>query len=241
MFAPLIAKPQAKTAGQSSDKSALRRAAASDHDWDIEQAQTSRRVPQTGPRFAGNEPPGGAWDFSKIPLYPHGQTDGPERPSPAPVPRLPGPIQRKLTVGQVDDPLEHEADRVADQVMRMPAPDVAMASAPLQVSRKCVACEGEEKLQKKEAAPAAPAVSEAPVSVHDALRSPGEPLDPATRAYFEPRFGRDFGDVRVHTGAQATESARDVNAHAYTVGRDIAFELGAIRAGFARWASAARA
>jgi uncharacterized protein DUF4157 len=74
--------------------------------------------------------------------------------------------------------------------------------------------------------PAAPALSEAPPSVHAALRSPGEPLDAATRAYFEPRFGRDFSGVRVHADAAAAQSARDVNAHAYTVGQNIAFDSG---------------
>jgi hypothetical protein len=145
-------------------------------------------------------------------------------------------LQTKLKVGAVNDPLEHEADRVADQVMRMPAPGAAMTSAPAQVSRKCaaceqevsrkcVACEAEEKLQRKRAGPQA-GPAEAPASVHDALRSPGQPLDAATRAYFEPRFGRDFGDVRVHSGPSAAQSARDVNAHAYTVGHDIAFDSG---------------
>ncbi|HEY6155901.1 MAG TPA: DUF4157 domain-containing protein [Gemmatimonadales bacterium] len=55
------------------------------------------------------------------------------------------------------------------------------------------------------------------------LREPGQPLDAATRAYMEPRFGLDFSDVRVHTDSRAAESARAVNAKAYTVGRDIVF------------------
>ena len=59
--------------------------------------------------------------------------------------------------------------------------------------------------------------------VHDVLRSPGQSLDPATRAFFEPRFGHDFSQVRVHTNAKAAESARAVNALAYTVGRDVVF------------------
>ncbi|HYW84179.1 MAG TPA: DUF4157 domain-containing protein, partial [Spirochaetia bacterium] len=62
-----------------------------------------------------------------------------------------------------------------------------------------------------------------PGSVHDALRSPGQPLDETSRAYFEPRFGHDFSRVRVHTGAPAAQSAREVHAHAYTVGEDIVF------------------
>jgi hypothetical protein len=61
----------------------------------------------------------------------------------------------------------------------------------------------------------------APPIVHEVLRSPGEPLDAASRAYFEPRFGHDFSRVRVHADAKAAESARAVNALAYTFGRDI--------------------
>lgn len=63
----------------------------------------------------------------------------------------------------------------------------------------------------------------APPIVHEVLRSPGQLLDVATRAYMESRFGQDFGNVRVHTGAQAAASAQAVDAQAYTVGRDIVF------------------
>jgi hypothetical protein len=66
----------------------------------------------------------------------------------------------------------------------------------------------------------------APPIVHDVLRSPGKPLDDVTRAMFEPRFGWDFSHVRVHTDARAAESARAVNALAYTVGRNIVFGQG---------------
>jgi hypothetical protein len=134
---------------------------------------------------------------------------------------LSGGIQAKLKVGAVNDPLEHEADRVAEHVMSMPAPGVFASAAPLQVSRKCAACEEEEKLQKKPAGPQATA-SDAPI-VHEVLRSPGQPLDESSRAYFEPRFGRDFSRVRVHTGRQATESARKMSARAYTSGSHIVF------------------
>jgi len=131
-------------------------------------------------------------------------------------------------VGQPNDPLELEADRVADQVMRMPAPEIEPAAAPPQLRRKCAACEGEEEeqLQKKEAGTSEATLGEAPASVHEVLGSPGQPLDDATRAYFEPRFGRDLSDVRVHTGAAAEQSAREVSARAYTVGHDIVFAAG---------------
>ncbi len=66
-------------------------------------------------------------------------------------------------------------------------------------------------------------VHKVPPIVHEMLRSPGQPLDAQTRAYMEPRFGRDFSNVRVHTDAEAAESARMVYANAYTVGRDMVF------------------
>lgn len=65
-----------------------------------------------------------------------------------------------------------------------------------------------------------------PPVVYAVLRAPGQPLDPATRAYFEPRFAHDFSGVRVHTDDQAAESARAVSARAYTVGREIVFGAG---------------
>jgi hypothetical protein len=54
-------------------------------------------------------------------------------------------------------------------------------------------------------------------------RGGGRPLDDAVRTDMEGRFGADFGGVRVHADGQAAESARAVNAHAYTVGDDIVF------------------
>ncbi|HWM92809.1 MAG TPA: DUF4157 domain-containing protein [Thermoanaerobaculia bacterium] len=141
-------------------------------------------------------------------------------------------LQPKLEVGPPDDEFEREADRVADEVTRGGAAEVS--SAPPRVQRAC-ACGGtcddcrqkeEEKLRRATAESAGPAPSEAPRSVRDVLRSPGRPLDPAARSFFEPRFGRDFGGVRIHTGSQAEASARDVSALAYTVGDDIVFGAG---------------
>jgi hypothetical protein len=66
----------------------------------------------------------------------------------------------------------------------------------------------------------------APPMVHEVLRSPGEPLDAATRADLEPRFRQDFSSIRVHTDAKAAASTRAVRASAYTVGRDIVFAAG---------------
>jgi hypothetical protein len=65
-----------------------------------------------------------------------------------------------------------------------------------------------------------------PPIVHEVLRSPGRPLDPAIRAFMEPRFGRDFSGVRVHTDGKAAESAQAVNAVAYTVSQNVVFNSG---------------
>ena len=62
--------------------------------------------------------------------------------------------------------------------------------------------------------------------VDKVLSSPGQPLDAATRSFFEPRFGHDFGQVRIHTDTKAAESARTVNALAYTSGSDVVFATG---------------
>lgn len=143
--------------------------------------------------------------------------------------RAPASLQTKLTVNQPGDQYEQEADRVADQVMRMTAPPA--------IQRQCASCEEQEKLQRKCAEEeekktglqrketgAGPQF--APPLVHAVLNSPGCPLDPATRAFMEPRFGQDFSGVRVHTDARAAESARAVNALAYTVGNNIIFGSG---------------
>jgi hypothetical protein len=69
----------------------------------------------------------------------------------------------------------------------------------------------------------------APPIVHEVLRSSGKPLDPETRAFFEPRYGHDFSRVRVHAGSEAAGSARTLGAAAYTVGLSIAFAEGRYR------------
>ena len=86
-------------------------------------------------------------------------------------------------------------------------------------SGECAECREHEVLQRRPRDGAAP--GEVPPIVHEVLRAPGQPLDPATLTFFEPRFGHDFSRVRVHTDGRAAASARAVNALAYTVGQEI--------------------
>jgi hypothetical protein len=116
--------------------------------------------------------------------------------------------QTKLAIGASNDPLEQEADRVADQVMAVPT----AGSAPARIRRVTASPSGE--------------TGTTPDSVDHALAGSGKPLEPSLRRHMERRFGHDFSQVRVHSGAVAEQSTRDVNAKAYTVGRDIVFGTG---------------
>jgi Domain of unknown function (DUF4157) len=90
---------------------------------------------------------------------------------------------------------------------------------------ECAECQKKRMaLQRKEKNSSTP--SEVPPIVHEVLQSSGQPLDKQTRDFFEPRFGHDFSGVRVHTDSRADESARAINALAYTVGRDVVFGSG---------------
>jgi hypothetical protein len=93
---------------------------------------------------------------------------------------------------------------------------------------ECAACRKKRLGALQRSATAAAPVTVPPV-VKDVLNSPGQPLDPATRTFMEPRLGHDFGQVCVHTNSQAARSAQSVNALAYTVGRHIAFDAGQYR------------
>ncbi len=117
-------------------------------------------------------------------------------------------IQAKLTVNTPGDIYEQEADRVADQVLA-DAGHPGIGVAPPHIQRFPV-----QPARQAEAAPA---------SVDRVLASPGRPLEPVLRQEMEQRFGHDFSRVRVHTGAAAGQSAREVNANAYTVGHDVVF------------------
>ncbi len=138
-----------------------------------------------------------------------------------------GTIQAKLRIGQPGDVYEQEADRVAEQVMRMP--DIQ----PQSVQRKCPKCEeelqkaqGEQIIQTKEATNKASELTPDQETNINTFRSGGQPLPQLVRAFFEPRFGHDFSQVQVHTDARAAESARALNALAYTVGGNIVFGAG---------------
>jgi len=145
-------------------------------------------------------------------------------------------IQTKLTINQPGDEYEQEADRISEQVMRMPQFQRACACG-----GGCTGCQAkllgkEDEIVQRQTKPVQTSGEQktgTPSIVYDELHSSGHPLDSSVRSYFEPRFSYDFNQVRVHTGSKASESASAMNALAYTVGHDIVFGPGQYEPGTA--------
>ena len=134
----------------------------------------------------------------------------------------------KLGINKPGDKYEQEADRVADQVMRMPEPRLQRACAHGGDSHGGPTAQlsgGHEQVQAlHRIGPGDSGQSARPSIVHQVLRSLGRPLDTATRSFMEPRFAHDFRRVRVHTDIKAAQSARSIDAKAYTAGNHIVFD-----------------
>jgi hypothetical protein len=157
------------------------------------------------------------------------------------------PVQAKLKIGQPGDKYEQEADRVAEQVMRMPDPRLQRQVEPEEEEEEMLQAkplapqimplvrrqiepeeeEEEEPIQAKQVVsrqtPQAGPSLEAQIRP---LRGGGRLLSQSVRDFFEPRFGHDFSRVRVHADAKAADSARAVSAQAYTVGHNVVFSAG---------------
>ena len=147
-----------------------------------------------------------------------------------------------LRISDPADAFERDAERVADDMMRGARSRPRLAFSDVSVwprlsrtcacgapaaGEKCEACKQAESkgVARKEAGPSSSEGADLSL-VRRTLDAPGQSLDRATRAFFEPRFGRDLSDVRIHVDDQASQSATSVNARAYTVGRHIVFERG---------------
>ena len=157
-------------------------------------------------------------------------------------------LQAKLKIGSPNDEFEQEADRVADQVMRMPDPALEASTASPAIRRKCADCAKEEQhaghslVQRKcakcdEEARSTPAIqtrlengaSSGHAQEVDGIHIPqsgGTALPASLRDFFQPRMGHDLSHVRLHTDAEAANSAQALSALAYTAGHNIVFAAG---------------
>lgn len=148
-------------------------------------------------------------------------------------------IQKKLSVGSSTDAYETEADTMADNVMKMAEPSQDNITSSSQFIQKCD-CDKEENIQRKPIADdITPLVqrsssgskgeSTASSYVENGINSSkggGSVMDSTTQNFMESRFGADFSNVRIHTGQQAVQMSRELNAQAFTVGNDVYFNQG---------------
>jgi hypothetical protein len=162
---------------------------------------------------ARTEVPAATPEFSRIPVY----SARPRRP----LAGLPSGDSHWLATGKpiptggLQDASEQEADSVASRALSMTLSEPTAGPA--------LDSEKEEPIVQRKSSGARPQGIAAPGIVHHALRSTGQALDAGTRSFFEPRFGLDFSQVRVHTDPLAARSARAVGARAYAVGNRIVF------------------
>jgi hypothetical protein len=145
-----------------------------------------------------------------------------------------GTPQAELAVNRPGDAYEQEADRVADSVMRNseatngPPSDFTRGHAPTE-SMASVPPATDIFLRSDQTIQASSHFTQARPDLENRLNSSkgqGKPLSNGVRSFFEPRFGRDFSDVRVHTGSDAVQLNREVDAEAFTFGKDIYFGAG---------------
>lgn len=168
----------------------------------------------TGGTRAGAERPIAklSWSFDQIALgtQPESERSGFAQPSFCPQP--------KLRIGAINDRLEREADRASDQVLRGPNDQTSEEPhATVQASRRTQA--DIKTGRGVEGAMLSPLI-------HDALRSPGEPLSAETQKDFDARLGDNFAGVRVHADGASAAATAALNADAFTVGRHIVFGAG---------------
>ncbi|MCL4504862.1 MAG: DUF4157 domain-containing protein [Chloroflexi bacterium] len=139
-------------------------------------------------------------------------------------------IQPKLTVGAADDSYEQEAERVAAQVMRMPAAPRRVeddsATAPISpatagVHRMVQRALSGSRVQTRSATGSDSFNAGDGFEAELVSGGAGESLPAGTRAFMESRFGADFGKVRLHKGPAAAMLNRAINAQAFTHGQDI--------------------
>jgi hypothetical protein len=150
---------------------------------------------------------------------------------------MPPGVRAKAWIEPADDPLEREADAMADRVMRMAVPPVGMSGtasrdtvqrsfAECLTAARCATCEDEGRIaraMRENAESFSPASVDAAVTVTE---QGGLPLERASRALFEPRFGYDFSQVRIHTDGEATAAAHAIGARAYAHRSHIVFGAG---------------
>jgi hypothetical protein len=125
-------------------------------------------------------------------------------------------VQPKLTLGSPGDFYEEEADRTANRIMQVHDSPVQRPKVP----------EKEVEIQPKNSSGQAPEMTRHIESRINPPQSAGQAMPGSERLFFEPRFGFDFSDVRVHSNEPDADAAQSIQARAFTWGRNIVFGSG---------------
>ena len=147
-------------------------------------------------------------------------------------------IQPKLMVSQPGDQQEVEADQVSEQIMKMPGRATPPPpnddenknnnqNRPVILNRYLQ----RQQIQRASDGIGGNAVSDDVQGRIESMHKGGRPLPTSEREFFEPRMGVDLGNVRIHTDGEATETSKELNARAYTVGPHVAFNSGEFQPG----------
>jgi hypothetical protein len=128
-------------------------------------------------------------------------------------------FRKQYGISTPNDPVEHEAESVAKQIVNMKTPDSGQSQGVIdndsnvwktpKISRKHQASQNTQNTVNL-----------------DLPKSDGQPLERSVSEYMEPRFGYSFQDVRIHTSSQSTDISHSLNARAFTTGKDIYFGHG---------------
>jgi hypothetical protein len=196
-------------------------------------ADEARSVSDRGGK-SGNAPSASisfGYDLSRIPA--HASSQAVQLPNSLPY----GPIQAKLTINQPGDEYEKEADRLAEEVVRMQEPQDNSQEEPEKEFRAKFLSNHNELLVQKQTkldvvfgakllSSRSPGEDPGLERRILSLKGGGQSLPESVRSFFEPRFGYDFSQVRVHTNTAAAEVAHAVNSRAFTAGCDVVFGAG---------------
>lgn len=137
-------------------------------------------------------------------------------------------LQLPLTINKSDNGHEQESYAVADKAIQAEQPFISPKSLTVtQVQRKCTTCEEKEKkAHRKESNSSEITAGNDLENYIDNLNNGGAPLSDESKNFYEPRFGYDFSNVKIHTDSVAAKSAEGINALAYTSGNNIVFNSG---------------
>jgi len=138
-----------------------------------------------------------------------------------------GSIQAKLKISQPNDPYEREADKVAEQIMRMSEKNENISNKDKSQDKVQRKLAGKIKPKREELKISRKSKSSSNLEASDEISNEishtgsGKPLDNTTKQFMEPKFGHDFSSVKIHDDSKSNELARAVNARAFTKGNDV--------------------